>query len=218
MNLRSERAILTITRVLRSANIVQQRRFNGRTNRAIIGGSLLRHVSFDVRGRDNILEIGDMCRLRNLHLVVRRNGNRIVIGSAVRVNNRLDLWVDGGSTIVVGPRTTVESAHLAATERTKLTIGEDCMIASDVEVRTGDSHSLLTADGTRVNPARTIAVEDHVWLATRSMILKGVHLHSNTTVAAGSIVTRSTTTSGEVLAGSPAQQVRSETTWHRDRL
>jgi len=42
--------------------------------------------------------------------------------------------------------------HIAVTENSKVLIGEDCMLANDIDIRTGDSHSVIDMEtGERLN-------------------------------------------------------------------
>ena len=70
----------------------------------------------------------------------------------------------------------IENAHITVTEPNfKVKIGEDCMFAYDIDIRTGDSHSIIDKNsGKRINYAQDISIGNHVWLASHCRILKGV--------------------------------------------
>jgi acetyltransferase-like isoleucine patch superfamily enzyme len=176
-------------------------------------------VRFKWSGTGNVVHVGKGCDFRNVTFVVRGDGNTITFRDEVRINRRATLWLDEGSALIVGSRSTFEDVHLAVTEGTKLQIGSDCMFATDVEVRTGDSHSVLEdASGQRINSARSIEVGSHVWVGSRVLILKGGSLAGNCVVAAGSVVTRPIDEPGSLVAGSPASVRRRGINWSRDRL
>jgi len=68
-------------------------------------------------------------------------------------------------------------------------IGSECMIAHDIEMRTGDSHSILDVKtGERINKAKDVFIEYHVWVSAYEKILKGVHIHKSSVIALGAIV------------------------------
>jgi acetyltransferase-like isoleucine patch superfamily enzyme len=113
-----------------------------------------------------------------------------------------------------------KDVHIAATEpNSVITIGADCMFAYDIDVRTGDSHSILDAQtGKRINYAKNVIIGDHVWVASHCSILKGAELKKNSIVATRSVVTKAFDKEGIVVAGSPAVVVKENITWSRKRI
>ena len=108
---------------------------------------------------------------------------------------------------------------LAALEGTKIKIGSDCMIASPCEIRTSDSHSILDSDGNRINYAKDITIDDHVWIGMGCLILKGAHVPSDCVVAAKSIVCAAASfKKGTLLGGVPAKVLRENINWNHKRL
>jgi len=190
----------------------------GRGNRITVGAALLQKVHFDIRGNDNVISIDDAVRLNNVTFHIRGENNHVSIGRSCRFTRGGVLWLDGFCSLTVGARSTFEQVHLAVTEATHLQIGDDCMFATEVEVRTGDSHSVLErASGSRLNRAADVVVSDRVWVGVRAMILKGVHLPSDTVVGAAAVVTRTPSSGGLILAGNPAREIRAGIHWSRER-
>ena len=98
-------------------------------------------------------------------------------------------------------------------------IGRDCLLAYDIDIRTGDSHSLLeAASGKRINPAQDVIIGDHVWIAAHVNILKGVSIGMNSVIATGATVVKPVQEAGVVIAGNPAKLVKREITWTRERI
>jgi acetyltransferase-like isoleucine patch superfamily enzyme len=54
---------------------------------------------------------------------------------------------------------------------------------------------------------QSIIIEDHAWVATRAMVLKGVRIGKGAVVAAGSVVTKDVP-DYTVVAGVPARIVK----------
>jgi acetyltransferase-like isoleucine patch superfamily enzyme len=54
---------------------------------------------------------------------------------------------------------------------------------------------------------KPIVIEDYVWIATRAMVLPGVHIGQGAVVGAGSVVTKNVT-AGTIVAGNPAKFIR----------
>lgn len=126
---------------------------------------------------------------------------------------------DNNCTIEVGANTYIgHHSHLACTENGSiLKIGEKCMISSYVQIRTGDSHSILDKDGNRINPAASIYIGDHCWLGEGCKVMKGVTLGCNSIVGTGAIVTKSF---GDniLLGGLPAKVLKENITWDEKRI
>ncbi len=168
-------------------------------------------VSFDIEGEDNCIDIGEDCVLNNVTFYIRGNRHRIVIGPWCRFNRNAVIWIeDSDCTLNIGEHSSFEAVEIALTEPgSNIDIGQDCMFAYDIELRCGDSHSILSAQtGQRLNYAEDILIDDHVWVATRCTILKGVHIARDSVVASGAIVTRAFDKAGIVIAGNPAKEIK----------
>jgi acetyltransferase-like isoleucine patch superfamily enzyme len=99
-----------------------------------------------------------------------------------------------------------------------MTIGHDCMFAYDIDVRTGDSHSIIeTSSQARVNYAENVTIGNHVWIAAHCSILKGIVISDDSIVATGSIVTKAFFRHGTIIAGNPARVIKEGITWSRKR-
>ncbi|MBD0304315.1 MAG: hypothetical protein ICV85_19810 [Tolypothrix sp. T3-bin4] len=92
------------------------------------------------------------------------------------------------------------------------------MLAYDIDIRCGDSHSIIDlSTGKRVNYAKDIKINDHVWIAAHIQILKGVTVGSNSVIATGAVVTKDIP-SNSIAAGVPAKVVKTNINWERQRL
>lgn len=197
------------------------RRVRGRRNQIRIDKTALCvGCVIDLVGNDNTIIVHESARLLNLRFMIRGNNNRIVVGSHVRFNRAGELWIeDDGGEINIGQQTTIEDAHIAVTEPgSRIQIGRDCLLAYDIDIRTGDSHSIIDAQtGERINYARDVIIGDHVWIAAHCSLLKGVRLEHDSIVATRSVVTKPFGQAGIVVGGSPARLLRETVTWQRER-
>ena len=203
-------------RLLRSVT----RRIRGAGNRVDCSSSVLRGVTFDIDGSGNTIEIAEAF-LRNVTFRIRGDGHKIVIGRKCSFNRGGSIWFeDHHGRLVIGEGSTFENVHIAVTEpRSSVVIGADCMFANDIDIRTGDSHSVLDAQsGARINPAANIQIGDHVWVAAHCILLKGVRIADHTVVATASVVTKPSPQPGVILAGNPAKVIKENITWSRERL
>ena len=200
----------TVRRIVRGGN-----------NRVAMCGVLVKNMHIDICGRGNSVTIGRGSIIRNLKIYIHGDNNRISLGENCRINIGGELWIeDHDVAISLGKDTSIEHAHIAATEpHRKIIIGDDCMFSRDIEVRTGDSHSIIDASsGVRINYAQDVIIGNHVWIGARALILKGTRIADNSVVATGAIVTGAHDTPGVILAGIPAKPIKVGINWMRQRI
>ncbi len=171
-----------------------------------------------IKGDFNILEVKKGSILRNLKITIKGNYTKITISENVSVQNG-EFWLeDNYSELLINKNVTIEEAHIAVSEDySKITIDEDCMLANGIEIRCGDSHSILNENGERINLAQNIYIEKHVWIGSRAMILKGVTIGQGSIVAAGSIVTKEVP-NNTLVSGVPAKIIKQNINWKRERI
>lgn len=200
-----------------------KRRIYGVGNNIVIElkGSLprLNNVVFNVYGDKNIVEIKPGTHLSNTTIEIRGNCNKIIIAENCHIRGGC-LWLeDNKCNLKIGKNTTIQEAHIGVSEsESSVTIGEDCMLAHGIDIRCGDSHSIIDLNSNRrINYAKNIYIDNHVWIATNAQILKGVHIGKNSIVAAGSVVTKDVPENC-IVAGIPAQVKRTNVTWLREKI
>lgn len=197
-----------------------RKRIRGHGNSIRRSGAFLKHVTFDIQGNDNQIRIAPGAVLRNVTFHLRGDRHQVVIAEGCGIHRGGLIWFeDRDGRLEIGAGTTIEEAHLAVTEPGRsITIGKDCMLAYDIDIRTGDSHPLLdAASGERLNPADDVSIGDHVWIAAHVRVLKGVRLEHDSVVATGAVVIKPTEQPGVVLGGNPARVIREKVTWSRVR-
>ncbi|HLP97565.1 MAG TPA: acyltransferase [Sideroxyarcus sp.] len=205
---------------LRHFNTVRKR-IRGSKNQIAFRKAILKSVLFDISGNNNRIEIGEGARLNSVVFFIRGDNHNIFIGKNCVFNRGSTIWIeDAGCELSIGEDSTFEDVHLALTEPgSKITIGRDCMFANHIDVRTGDSHSILLEENNRrINHAKNISIEDHVWIAAHAILLKGVRIPAHSVVAAGSVVTRQFEKPGTIIGGNPARQIKEGITWSRERI
>lgn len=191
----------------------------GEDNLLDLTDSLLLNVSVDLVGDENAIIFREGCRISNTTIRVRGHHHKIEIGRNCSFQAG-EIWVeDDTCTLLIGENTTLVQAHFAVTEPGSIVeIGPDCMFAHGIEVRNGDSHSILDVEsGSRINFAEDIHIGAHVWIATDVLIMKGVKLGENSVVAARSVVTHSFP-ANSLIAGIPAKAIKHGITWDRKRI
>lgn len=194
----------------------------GKSNQINIDASArLNNCKIDIVGNSNHITIEAESLLNNVLIFVRGNHNQIIISKEVKFNRSGELWIeDEHCELYIGEKSTFEDTHIAVTEpNSKVTIGSDCMFANDIDIRTGDSHSIIDArSNERINHAKNVTIADHVWVGAHTSILKGSILATDTIVATRSVVTKSFEEKGVLVAGIPAKVIKQHITWDRERI
>lgn len=117
------------------------------------------------RGKTNI---GDRCKLIGypapVHISVGRKGS-LSIGD--------DTFLSTG-------------VRISATR--SVTIGRNCWIGDDVMIMDTDHHHAEDRDAEP--KVADVVIGDRVWIASRAIVLKGVHIGDGAVIAAGAVVTR----------------------------
>ncbi len=126
-----------------------------------------------------------MCRKKPSLLI---EGN-LQIGGGTKIWSkvyRTRLAVFKGAELNIGSDSFINGARIAA--KTKISIGNNVHIAPEVVIMDSDFHdkSNLNAEG----KSSQIIIHNKVWIATRSIILKGVEIGEGAVIAAGSVVTK----------------------------
>jgi len=188
-------------------------------NNKIVNLGALNKVVFDIIGNDNNIEIGNNTIIKSTLIYIRGNHHKLIIEGECYMGGG-ELWIeDSNCSLIIHEHTTIERAHLAVTEPfSVLEIHKDCMLARYVEIRTGDSHSIIELEtGKRINKAASVYLGEHVWIGAHSKILKGVSISNNSVIGTASVVTTDIP-AYSVAAGIPAKVIRSGIDWNRDRL
>ena len=196
------------------------RKIKGHNNKINICESILKNTTIDIHGNNNTLKIDSQSIIENLTFFVRGSGHYISIGSNCRFINGGTIWIeDEECSLIIGDNTFILKADISLTEsNSSIEIGQDCMLSSDIDIRSGDSHSIIDlSTGNRINHASNIKIEDHVWIGAHAKILKGVVIAKDSIVGMGSIVTKSIL-SNTVVAGTPAKIVKTNVTWKSERV
>lgn len=120
-----------------------------------------------------------------MHIEARSEQSRIDIGENVYINNNAIIISDGST----------------------ITIGSNCLIGYNFHVYDTDFHGIHPDMRNMPSPAQPVTIGENVFIGSNVMILKGVTIGSNCTIAAGSIVTKSFP-ENVIIAGNPAKIIK----------
>jgi maltose O-acetyltransferase len=134
------------------------------------------------------------------------NYSRICLGESVHIDAEtvpVELVSTDGP-LTIGDRTYINYGT-SISAMTGVSIGRDCLIGNYVIVMDSDFHDVH--DHALPGKAAPIIIEDEVWLAARSIVLKGVRIGKGAVVAAGAVVTKDVP-ARTLVAGVPAKVIR----------
>ena len=183
--------------------------------------SLFVECTINITGNNNEIVVKESTMFTKVVFNINGNNNKIFLAGNVVFNNGGTLWIeDNNCEITVDEHTSFEETSIAVTEHgSKVTIGKDCMFSYNIDIRNGDSHSIIDlATNKRINYAKNISIGDHVWIASHVSILKGVTIPSNSIVASRSLVTKSFQKENILLGGIPATIRKENINWIRERI
>ena len=120
---------------------------------------------------------------------MRENG-KVVIKKNIGFHG--NLRVGYGSSIEIGNNTTsTNPVYVTVAEATKLVIGNDCMFATNNQIRTDDAHPIYDINtGKRINSSKDIVLGDHVWVGYGAVLFGGATIGSGSVIGAFSMVNK----------------------------
>lgn len=194
-------------------------KIKGNSNTIDVDDALLNNVSILVQGDNNHIRIGKGTKVTNVQIKIYGSGHTLIIGENCKIKSGTFWFEDESCFISVGDKTTIEDAEIAVTEPdSSITLGDDCMLSAGIDIRNGDSHSILDLQtNQRVNFAKDIFIGNHVWIGAGVQVLKGVNIGSNSIIGTRSLVTKSVP-ENSVATGLPAKVIKENVTWSRERI
>ena len=191
----------------------------GMNNKIIKSKCFLKRCKIKIIGNNNIINLGTMNYLTNTHITIYGNNNTITLGDEILIFKGDFYFEDDNNYLKIGDKTHFAgNVHLALTEGRNIFIGKECLFSSNIVVRTGDSHSILNINGKRINYAKDVEIEDHVWLTQNVTILKGAKIPKDSICATGSIITKKFENSNILIGGAPARIIKSNINWKSTRI
>lgn len=113
------------------------------------------------------------------------------------------------SCIEIGDNTWINNNITIISDGTKISIGKNCLIGTDVEILDSNFHDLAPKyrfGGKNILKADVI-IEDNVFIGNNATILKGVTIGKNSVIGNSSVVTKSVP-SNAIAVGNPAKVIK----------
>ncbi|MBO7537485.1 MAG: hypothetical protein J6T29_04055 [Alphaproteobacteria bacterium] len=168
-----------------------------------------------IHGNENLIKIDSSARF-NASFELNTNNCQIQIGKNVNLtNSRINFWKKANnSNVKIGNNFSTGGMEIAFSQgNSSLVIADDCIASSHIIFWVGDGHEILK-DGSVINDSPVqVEIGKHSWIGYNSIFTKNASLAENTIVAANSVVTKVFTEKNIVIAGNPAQIVKTDITW-----
>ncbi|MEG1861821.1 MAG: acyltransferase [Bacteroidaceae bacterium] len=193
----------------------------GKRNHINLANAFMKQCCICIYGNDNtILFEKGFSRLKKCNINLFGNNNIIHIGGGVNLHGCIFHVEDDKNIISIGDYTTVSGqTQLAAIEGTKIEVGSHCLFSANITFRTGDSHSITdSVTNKRINPSRSIKIEDHVWIGNTVIVLKGSNIAKDSIISTGAIVTGKIFPSNSIIGGVPAMVLKSGVNWTAEKI
>ena len=173
-----------------------QVRFFGKNNRVVLHKqSGLKNTLIEFKGDNGSFQIGE----------------KASIFGTFRIGHDCKIKIGNGVT-------STNAVYATCAEKTGITIGDDCMFATNNQIRTDDSHAIYDLDtGKRINHSKDIFIGNHVWIAYGAIVLGGAHIGNGCVLGMHSLAKKQFPDNC-VIAGIPAKVVRENIFWKRPLL
>lgn len=195
-------------------------KISGKNNKLEYDQVMFKTVRINVRGNNNRISIGSNAKLFNVSIYIRGNNHELIIGNSCKLQ-KTGLWFeDDDAKITIGDRTDMRGAEIAVTEPAgRITIGKDGLFAAGLEIRNGDSHSILDkASGKRINYASDVVIDDKVWSGKNVTILKGSRIGTETVIGTKSLISGKIYPPNVLIGGIPGKVIKEGICWDAKRL
>lgn len=194
---------------------------DGKGNRIEYEGDVPLSVRVVFRGRNNTIRIASGAKLAPNSILefCGNDGEFSVAESSRPTPGAFGVRVGHRAKIVIGKDvSTTGQCFISSSEGATVSIGDDVMIAKNVQIRSDDAHPIYDADsGERLNPSKNIHIGNHVWLAYESMIMGGAWIGDGSVVGLRALV-YGQFKENLVLVGVPAKPVKENVRWDRRSL
>lgn len=135
---------------------------------------------------------------------------KLKMGKGSRLN--LGVQINDPERIQIGNNSYINGGVFAIGKKSKIIIGNDCLISYNVHFRTvmhvySDKKTLIREQG---HIEKDIIVKDDVWVGYGAQIMPGVTLHTGSVIGAGAVVTHDVPAYA-VVVGVPARIIKYRT-------
>ena len=174
-----------------------------------------KYIKYSCRGYNNTIKIEFPINkniLKKVKLKIVGDNKSFFIGSKSGGKFFISM-IDDISSCSIGSNT-ITNGCFVMTAGQNIKIGDNCMIAYNVEILS-DGHSIIDINTKELlnKPEHDLIVGNNVWLCANTSLMKNTIIPNGCIVANGAIVTKEFTEENCILAGIPAKIVKTNVSW-----
>lgn len=122
---------------------------------------------------------------RETYLMLMKN-SRFIINGEVKINYGAFVQAHPDSVIQIG--SSIINTDSVIIAQKEITIGSDVLMGRLVTIFDSDFHPVYDEEGNRTNPPRKVEIGDHVWIGTKTTVLKGTKIKEGAVISANALV------------------------------
>jgi acetyltransferase-like isoleucine patch superfamily enzyme len=175
-------------------------------------------LNINISGSNNLIKIDKYTIFQNSFFNLESNNSAIeIFRTQPIVGMSVSCWENNQNFVWGKDSTTWGVSIFLNEEKASLVVGKDCMLSGAIDIWPTDGHVIFNiSDKKPINAINgPVIIGDHCWIGSHVIITKGARIPNNTIVGTGSVVTKAFIKENSVIAGNPAEVIKSDVNWDR---
>jgi len=207
------RAILCYKELLLKTTFLYRVKINIQSNNNVsLKYCEVSNTKINISGNLNTIEANNSL-LENNIINISGTDNKLILEKGVKLR-RATLHIRGQNCLVkIGNNTTTGGVRIVNVgNNNNIEIGEDCLLADNIEIWASDTHSIYNEKKEKINREKPITIGNRVWIGSHVIILKGVKIENDSVIGMGSTITKNIP-KGVISVGTPNRTIKENITW-----
>ena len=197
--------------------------FIGKNNRVFIGDvevfNPVRGIAINIIGDNNIIKLPAGLKIHNSNIFINRANNCCIsIAPTEKTLYCLNISAGCGNNqkLTIGSNFQCWGVGIQMNEENaSVEIGDDCLFSNSISIWPTDGHAVIDAETNKVlnHIVHPVKIGNHCWVGEGVRFTKNASIPNNTIVGIGSVVTKQFDTENTIIAGNPAQVIKTGVDW-----
>jgi len=177
----------------------------------------IKNLKIEFQGNNNYVEIKEPFSIDKRCNIILGNKNKLIFGKFNEISI-LNLELGNNNVLNIGDNNWFCNVVMwnRLLSNTKITIGNDCKFAYNVEFKATDAHVVYDIETLKhLNPPQDIVIGNHVWIGRGCFIMKGSKIPNNSIIGANSLINKEYAEENCLIAGTPAKIIKRGVNWSR---